>query len=227
MNILVADTITYNGVSTAIFLTISQRSNLINNDSLASFVTSIAIEKSQVADPPLYHIRTEELHQHFPQDSQTLPKGFFVVDAKEDVSAADAAANYLYKTVSGLRRSHIPTRVANEPVVAENPKAAVALLGVLTIGFGDWTPFMRIIKPFANPNDLYQFPIQTWQTGLKPKDDPRLAGLVSWCGEGVARKDGRESFKQINGPLGEGCLRIEQMISEVLSKLSLKEKYGA
>lgn len=148
------------------------------------------------------------------------PPGLYVVDAAADLRVADDIAAVLAPFASAATRAQKLVRKSN--VVPD--RTAPLAVAVLASGSGDWA--WLVPNPLLDHDDCLPLPKQSCQSDLVP-DRPVLAGMFSIAGAALTRCDARTSFAQANIAPGDGSLRLEQIVAELLSKGAMIGKYGA
>ncbi len=117
-----------------------------------------------------------------------------------------------------------------------NPETATIpaeeLVGTLLCGAGNWKSFYGDTQRAESLPRGFPMPQQSWTFGSHAEgkidfEGYIVGGFVCWKGRGLARVDARESVGQIGVRPGEGFLRLDQVVNELLSKIGAIPKFGA
>lgn len=140
-----------------------------------------------------------------------------------NLPAANRAAEILTASFAGQQTLHSLNRASNH----SSTRTASAMLGVMLTGPGDWSRVVTLPQLTCSYDDALVRPRQTYQIGELATAGSELSGFVCWAGMGLVRTDTRMYLGQTKRGPGEGCLRVPQIVHEMLSKTGLVTKYGA
>lgn len=108
------------------------------------------------------------------------------------------------------------------------------LLGLLVTGPGDWTPLFKTAGDQLSDTDAFPMPKNSWQSAARSIDffqkterETIINGIACLSGSGLTRIDLRQRIGETNVAAGEGALRPEQVLEEILAKIGAVPKFGA
>lgn len=177
-----------------------------------------AISNAKQNKSQIHALHPTEVLTNFKPDA-TPPPGVFIIDASTDASTANNLTEYLTPHFTTRTRPQNLVRKSNHEVHYTAPLTVV----IMASGSGDWSKL--IPSPCAQFNDCLPTPRQSCFAG--EIESLSLQGLCCSAGSGLTRRDDRDSLARCGIAPGDGCLRLDQFVAEVLSKAAMVDKYGA
>lgn len=200
------DSIAHRGVSTGVMLTNVMRELANYPEGVALYMNAVSDRTAQFNTHTVHSYDADYVYKLLRKPNLSEIRGIHFIQAP-DLSTADRVVGDLTATLGPLLNDR---------------QTSAAAVGVLLTGEGDWSQVVKI--PVLFRSGLVKTPRQSYEIGVD--GTPSLGGLMCLAGKGVVRKDSRERLAHCDGP-GDGCLRLDQIVFEMLSKTELILKFGA
>lgn len=214
-NWLPTDKICRQGVSTGVMLTDQQ----LESESVLSSITKHLVRAANNHINHIICIDADDIDEVITPD-EIPPHGIFLVDTCGNLDIAEQVATYLTPHFTHPTRAQSLARQANRNVHHTAPLA----VAVMATGPGDWALMLPMPLP-PSPYERLQRPRQS--SSMTETEATALGGIFSLAGHALTRCDSRNSLGHHGVSPGEGRLRLDQIVLEMLSKSAMLDKFGA